>query len=117
VESAAGHGATFTIYLPRVTAPEDDVGAGAASSAIAGASGTILFVEDDESIRALGARALRQHGYTVLAARHGAAALKLADRHGAAIDLLLTDNSWFAGVADGRLRRWVHARTTVANGF
>ena len=50
-----------------------------------------LFVEDDESIRALGMRTLRRQGFTVLGARHAAEALQLADHHQSRIDLLLTD--------------------------
>jgi len=55
------------------------------------ASGTILFVEGDESLRALGVRALRHQGYIVLAARNATEALKIAERPGVTIDLLLTD--------------------------
>src|SRR4029077_15034768 len=54
-------------------------------------AGTILFVEDDESIRALGARVLRQNGYTVLTARHAAEAIELGASHRFPIDLLVTD--------------------------
>ena len=48
-------------------------------------------MEDDESIRELGARALRYRGYIVLPARHSAEALNLAERYDKTIDLLLTD--------------------------
>jgi two-component system, cell cycle sensor histidine kinase and response regulator CckA len=52
---------------------------------------TILLVEDDDTIRALGARGLRRHGYTVVLARHAVEALKVAEQYGGKIDLLLTD--------------------------
>ena len=92
VDSAIGKGTRFSIYFPRVEAdPAAGVPVSDRASLAAGVTGTILFVEDDDSIRALGMRTLRQHGFTVVAARHAAEALQLVedpDRH---IDLLLTD--------------------------
>ena len=91
VESAPGHGTTFTVYLPRVelaikTDPATDTAA-----PVFRASGTILFVEDEQSIRTVGARGLRERGYTVLTARHSEDALAVADECLASIDLLVTD--------------------------
>jgi two-component system cell cycle sensor histidine kinase/response regulator CckA len=90
LDSTPGHGTTFTIHLPRVSAPVEGSQAIEPVSTNAAASGTILFVEDEDSIRMLGARILRRHGYTVLTARHAEDALTLASQPGA-IDLLLTD--------------------------
>ena len=91
VESAAGRGSSFTIYLPRVTAPIETDPAIEHVPAVSPASSTILFVEDDQTIRLLGARTLSQHGYQVLTARHAEEAIALAGQHTGAIDLLLTD--------------------------
>jgi PAS domain S-box-containing protein len=88
VTSAPGQGSTFAIYLPRVAGQADSPRAG--PTAIPAGVETILFVEDDESIRTLGVRILRQYGYTVVPARHAAEALTLAEAHGR-IDLLATD--------------------------
>jgi DNA-binding NtrC family response regulator len=52
---------------------------------------TILLAEDEDSLRLLTQRILARHGYTVLPASNGHEAIKLADRHHASIDLLLTD--------------------------
>ncbi|MCA1560614.1 MAG: response regulator [Acidobacteria bacterium] len=52
---------------------------------------TILLVEDEPAVRQLFALALTRAGYTVLEARNGQEALKVFDRHGDTIDLLLTD--------------------------
>jgi two-component system, cell cycle sensor histidine kinase and response regulator CckA len=90
VDSTPGLGTTFTIHLPRVSAPAEGAHAIEPASTNAATSGTILFVEDEDSIRMLGARILRRHGYTVLTARHAEDALTLARQPGA-IDLLLTD--------------------------
>ncbi len=52
---------------------------------------TILLVEDEPAVRQLFAQALSRAGYRVLEARNGQEAIKIFDRHGDAIDLLLTD--------------------------
>jgi CheY-like chemotaxis protein len=52
---------------------------------------TILLVEDEPAVRQLFAQALMQAGYSVYEARNGQEAMKLFDKHGDAIDMLLTD--------------------------
>jgi len=53
---------------------------------------TILLVEHDEMVLTFASSVLRFHGYTVLHARNGAEAMRMADRVGLeGIDLLLTD--------------------------
>ena len=91
VDSAIGHGTTFTIYLPMVTAPIEAAPAVEPVSTGSRASGTILFVEDDPSIRMLGARILAKRGYSLLTARDAEDAMALSRQHSGAIDLLLTD--------------------------
>ena len=51
----------------------------------------ILIAEDEESIRNLVARALRQDGHEVLTAHDGAEALDVLVREKGAFELLLTD--------------------------
>jgi CheY-like chemotaxis protein len=48
-------------------------------------------VEDDDGIRRLAARTLRDHGYEVIEATNGAEALAAWEQHGARVDVLLTD--------------------------
>lgn len=52
---------------------------------------TILLVEDEPAVRQLFAQALTRAGYAVYEARNGQEAMKVFDKHGEAIDLLLTD--------------------------
>lgn len=91
VDSSPGHGASFGVYLPIVSAPVDPDIEAAERQPPARVLGTILFAEDDEGIRALGARALSGRGYLVLPARDAAEARRLAASHVGRIDLLFTD--------------------------
>ncbi|MEP7001932.1 MAG: ATP-binding protein [bacterium] len=91
VESAVGKGTTFTVYLPRHEAPADLIGSGTMATLAPRGVETVLLVEDEEGVRALGARILERHGYTVIEARNGRDALAVVSQHVGHIDLLLTD--------------------------
>src|SRR5262249_41176066 len=54
-------------------------------------SETVLLVEDEEGVRRLAKRVLKERGYEVLEAASGAEALELAKGHGGPIDLAFTD--------------------------
>ena len=53
--------------------------------------GTILLVEDEDTVRLFGARALRSKGYKVLEASSGIGALDLIESGTTEIDLVITD--------------------------
>ena len=53
--------------------------------------GTILLVEDEEAVRAFGARALASRGYTVLEAGSGVEALEVVKANPGKIDLVVSD--------------------------
>ena len=75
-----GHGSTFKIYLPRAVTRSLPAAPARAPSELRGGTETILVVEDEDVVRALACRGLREQGYTVLEARHGREALdRLAD--------------------------------------
>jgi PAS domain S-box-containing protein len=92
VYSELGHGTTFKIYLPSA---EHKLGL-AAKTEVEKVSPkrlgtTIMLVEDDEIMRGLTRQLLQEHGYTVIEADDGKAALERIHSHSDSIDLLLTD--------------------------
>lgn len=92
VESDAGKGTTFRIYLPRHRA-ETSMPVGTEPPAPRDITGedTILLVEDEEAVRSFAARALKLRGYNVLEAAGGEEALEIVKRQPGAIHLLITD--------------------------
>jgi PAS domain S-box-containing protein len=90
VRSAPGEGTVVEVYLPataRVPAPASEE---TAEPARAGeATGTVLVVEDEASVRRLTRRALEAAGFRVIEAEDGQQGLRLAA--GAALDLVVTD--------------------------
>jgi signal transduction histidine kinase/ActR/RegA family two-component response regulator len=91
VDSEPGRGTVFAIFLPRTTGtPEPPAGPQSPGQPARGTE-TILFVEDEETVRTLSVRALRRLGYQVLAAPGGTDALLVAKGHKGLIHMVLTD--------------------------
>ena len=88
VESHIGEGTTFRIFLPATDLAGD---MSREIPVISEAGGTILVVDDDDSVRRVTERLLRTSGFTVLTATSGADALVVANTHRGTIDMLLTD--------------------------
>jgi two-component system, cell cycle sensor histidine kinase and response regulator CckA len=89
IDTEPGRGTTIRVDLPAVEdAPHAEL-----DPAPVRASGTetILLVEDEEGVRSLIARTLRQQGFEVLTAANGTDALQIATRHERPPDLLVTD--------------------------
>jgi two-component system, cell cycle sensor histidine kinase and response regulator CckA len=90
VDSEAGRGTTFRVYLRRVAAPADaEVGPPALKPGVG--SGTILLVEDEDDVRDLAREILAGDGFAVLEAATPGEALRAVDRHPGVIRLVVTD--------------------------
>ena len=89
--SEPGQGTTFKIYLPRAGARSLPLEPAGPPTELRGGSETILVVEDEDVVRALACRGLREQGYTVLEARHGREALDRVEEGRHVIDLVISD--------------------------
>jgi two-component system cell cycle sensor histidine kinase/response regulator CckA len=90
-ESAPGKGTSFVLYFPvhRAEAAKPGRKAKQTPGELWG-TGTVLLVEDEATVRAVAERALTRHGYTVLLAENGEAALEILERE-PGIDLMISD--------------------------
>jgi len=91
VESEAGGGTTFRIYLPATEGGTRKRQAPAGGEMVAGGTETILIAEDEPDLRELARIFLEGYGYTVLQAESAEPAIETANNFAGSIDLLLTD--------------------------
>ena len=111
LKSNVGAGTTFAIYLPRV----DEAGGKAplheTPGKLPGGHETILYVEDEITVRNVTAQILRALGYTVLEAGDGMSARQVVEMEtGREIDMLFSDV--VLPDAGGReLSDWMRARS------
>lgn len=89
VESTKGKGTTVDIKLPatdKQVATDDRT-----TEPLHKGAGTVLLVDDEEMIVAVGSQMLRRLGYEVLTAAGGREALQICKRHHARISLVILD--------------------------
>jgi two-component system, cell cycle sensor histidine kinase and response regulator CckA len=88
--SELGHGTTFHLYLPRVHKP---IAVPKPTGPVVSLEGTetILFVEDEESLRQVVGEYLRKKGYKVIEALDGPSALEASENESGKIHALVTD--------------------------
>ena len=96
MDSKPGRGATFRLYFPLVPPQDQPVFdemaiTDAADRRHANGRGTILLVEDEETIARLLRDMLLQRGYKVLVASNGEEAIDLHLRHKQEIDVVVLD--------------------------
>jgi CheY-like chemotaxis protein len=91
VDTAPDEGASFKICFPRALADEPAGTAATAVPAPTRGTETVLLVEDEDAVRALASRVLKERGYAVIEARNGREALATLERPGHGISLVLTD--------------------------
>jgi len=100
VKSKLGQGTTFRITLP-VADPERvaaDLEAQKAAPVVdvrkpanLSGQGTILFVEDEASVRVIAAKTMRKRGYTVVEAEDGEEALEILEDGEHTFDMMISD--------------------------
>ncbi len=92
VASELGNGSRIRICWPVLTAaPAPAVKKSGLRARLPVGNETIMFVEDEETIRAVACRVLERTGYRVLAASSGEEALEKGKAHPEPIHLLVTD--------------------------
>jgi signal transduction histidine kinase len=90
IYSEVGYGTAIRLYLPVSDDPADSIVPNEQGEAVPLADGeTILVVEDDDHVRRLVQRQLRELGYMVLSASNGVEALRRLEEQ--SVDLLFTD--------------------------
>ncbi|HUR92351.1 MAG TPA: PAS domain S-box protein, partial [Gemmatimonadaceae bacterium] len=89
-ESELGRGSTFRVCFPRLEIAVQETALVMATDAPRGTE-SILIVEDEDILRALGERVLTRYGYTVLSASNGADAVAIAADNGLTLHAVVTD--------------------------
>ncbi len=90
VYSEPGKGTTFKVFFPAIGRPAKKLREAAAPADGWKGSGTVLLVDDEDSIRALGKRILERLGFQALVAPDGRAALEVfKEKRGEIICVLL----------------------------
>jgi CheY-like chemotaxis protein len=116
VKSTVGEGTVFSIHLPRVDSAGEKTPVKPEAGKPPGGTETILYVEDELSVRSLTSHVLRRLGYTVLEAADGQTAREVMEgQNGSGIDLLLSDVV-LPDLGGKELSDWVklrHERTKV----
>ena len=92
-DSVVGKGTNFRIFLPRHIPTEGEAPVKLVAAPVKDLTGheRILIVEDEDSVRAFSARALRATGYEVFEADGGEEALDVLDELDYKIDLMISD--------------------------
>lgn len=90
VNSEAGH-TSFKVFLPAAQGDECSLPAPSPDNIPTGKGQTILIVDDETGIREIAQAVLVKHGYKVLVAEDGPAALALLARHSGEVEVMLTD--------------------------
>jgi ligand-binding sensor domain-containing protein/signal transduction histidine kinase/CheY-like chemotaxis protein len=91
VASTPGAGTTFEVLFPALEEPAPKAVERRIQPPAAAARGTVLLVDDDATVRAVGRSALERAGFTVIVASDGREALDAFRARTSAIDCVLLD--------------------------
>jgi CheY-like chemotaxis protein len=91
VYSEPDEGSVFKIYLPVGLEGQQWEPPREQQEPPEGGSETILVIEDEDVVRSLASRGLRDHGYSVVEARNGVQALQYIEQHPRTVDLVISD--------------------------
>ncbi|KIG15527.1 sensory box histidine kinase/response regulator [Enhygromyxa salina] len=114
VHSKIDDGTSFEVYLPvssRQLTEANGAGASPASDTSTGAGKTVLVVDDERAIRASVTRVLAANGFSVIEADSGEKALRVWERRGDAIDVVLADLTIPDGMGGRELADRLRARS------
>jgi CheY-like chemotaxis protein len=93
--SAPGQGSRFEILLPcsseLAREGHDEAVSSSAASEVASVAGTVLLVEDEDTLRLAVSKMLRRKGFTVIEAADGQIGVDLLRANSAEIDVVLLD--------------------------
>jgi two-component system, cell cycle sensor histidine kinase and response regulator CckA len=93
LQSASGEGSTFRVFLRAVSTEAQPFEPAVADVIASAGSRSILVVDDEDVVRRIAKLALERHGYRVVLAESGAAAVQLFRSAAGTIDLILLDLS------------------------
>ncbi|HQE59563.1 MAG TPA: ATP-binding protein, partial [Spirochaetota bacterium] len=91
VYSEKGKGSTFRIYLPLITAGNKSESPSLKEISINGGNETILLAEDNQTLREINSKVLKNYGYTVISAEDGEEAITEFRKNKDKIDLIILD--------------------------
>jgi two-component system cell cycle sensor histidine kinase/response regulator CckA len=91
VYSEINKGSTFKIYFPKVNEPAEKLDSSPSMAVFPRGNETIMVVEDDNTVREMIMDILSQSGYRVYSASSGKETLKIWEKYGDSVQLLITD--------------------------
>lgn len=91
VNSAAGQGTTFDIYLPLVEKEADDFTLDTRERPIVGGTERLILVDDEEKIATMATKLLSRYGYQVVSFHNAQQALQEFKKAPDSFDMVITD--------------------------